>query len=86
MDAGDGFEPPMLRAYETAVVTTLPAVVSSGYDSRVDFSYLPQTNTLSFNMSFGKLIENCLGSCYLAFRPEGRPEIALLTVTSTDLR
>ena len=25
LDAGDGFEPPMLRAYETAVVTTLPA-------------------------------------------------------------
>ena len=25
MDAGDGFEPPMLRAYETGVLATLPA-------------------------------------------------------------
>jgi len=26
MDAGTGFEPVMLRAYETAVVTALPAI------------------------------------------------------------
>jgi hypothetical protein len=26
LEAGTGFEPVMLRAYETAVVTTLPAV------------------------------------------------------------
>ena len=27
LEAGTGFEPVMLRAYETAVVTTLPAVI-----------------------------------------------------------
>jgi len=30
LEAGTGFEPVMLRAYETAVVTTLPAVYSGG--------------------------------------------------------
>ncbi len=29
MEAGTGFEPVMLRAYETAVVTTLPAIIYS---------------------------------------------------------
>lgn len=27
MEAGTGFEPVMLQAYETAVVTTLPAII-----------------------------------------------------------
>ena len=37
LDAGEGFAPPMLRAYETGVLATLPAI----------FGYPPRTRTLT---------------------------------------
>lgn len=49
MDAGDGFEPPMLRAYETEVLATLPAIKMVS-DGRIELpTHGPKPRVLPLN-------------------------------------